>query len=321
MDGIRILKLTDMKHLYKLIFICLAACALSAGCGKEEDPVDPYSRNWVYLEQPSNNSFHVSFKSEGIWTNGFNEADILKRVRCTKPAKSDLTVTLAIDGALVDEYNLRNNTRYQLLPVAKLEKESFTIRQGEYVSSDSIRIVYPEADKLFEGGSAEYILPVTVGSAPDELSISEQAVIYLFYTAEEIAGQVKTNPAGTAADRTGWTIKDEQGVEYTNKLATTATASVDFSEGDMIVVNFPEAVNLKSMGLIYTYDYYSAKNVTAYVSADGVEYKSVGTYDLPRKDKHNIELYKAQSVKSFKLRFNTSQGSRITVSEVVATIE
>lgn len=316
-----ILKLMEMKNIIKYITITFAACSLFAGCQKDEGPVDPYSVNWVYLEQPAVNSFYVAFKPDGIWVNEFSQLEKLKRVRCTKPAEKDLYVSLAIDESFVEKYNAAHGTNYMFLPAAKLETESIVIKKGEYVSADTIKISYPKASEIIAAGSAEYILPVAVRQAEGSLEISEQGVTYLFYTAEEISANMKVTPSGTPVESTGWTIKDASGKDYTSTFAN-STKGVEFEPGTVLTVDFGEVVNLKSFGMEYSSDYYSAKNLTVYLSADGTEYTSIGTYELVKRDKHNLELITARQTRSVRLRINETQGTRnITIKNFTATEE
>lgn len=309
-----------MKNIFKSIITIAAAVSLFAGCAKEEAYVDPYSQNWVYIQEPSATSFTVTFKPDGIWMRKFNEVDDFKTIRCTKPAVKDVNVNLAIDETLIEKYNLENKTNYKLLPIAKLQNETLVIKQGKYVSEESIQVVYENVESIIPEGSQNYLVPVVIKSADASLTISEQSVIYLTYTAEEVAGAVKVNPAGTSIDKTGWTIKDANGNDYTDRYAV-GTSGIDFSKGSAIIVDFGKTINLKSVGMVYSSETYSAKNVTVLLSTDGTDFKSIGSYDLVRKGNHNIELYNARQVSAVKIVLNSSQGTKITIKDIVATIE
>lgn len=317
-----ILKLNEMKNIFKYITIAFAACALLAGCQKDESTVDPYSVNWVYLEQPAVNSFRVAFKPDGLWEKAFNESDVLKRVRCTKPASKDVTVSLAIEEAYVEEYNQKNGTDYKLLTVAQLENETFVIKAGNYTSEDSIKVTYNNPEALISEGSARYMLPIIIKSVDSSMAISEQGVVNLFYEAEEQAGQIKVNPSGTELSREAWTIKTSDGIDYTSKLGAANASSVDFTSGSELVVDFGEAVQFKCLGIKYQSEYYSVKNLTVLVSEDGIDFKSVGTYETPKRESHNIELSKSRNVKAVKIRLNAGYySSYMTLKEIYATTD
>jgi len=82
-------------------------------------------------------------------------------VKATRRCASDITVSLAIDTALVGEYNAKHGTAYYALPAScvVLDDADVTIRQGEALST-AARVRVVSTDGLIEG--ATYVIPVTM---------------------------------------------------------------------------------------------------------------------------------------------------------------
>ena len=88
-------------------------------------------------------------------------------VKATRRCQSPVTVHLAIDTALVREYNKSHGTAYYPVPVScvTLENNEVTIRQGEALSTAAL-VKVVNTDGLIEG--ATYVIPVTIRQVTGE---------------------------------------------------------------------------------------------------------------------------------------------------------
>ncbi len=101
-------------------------------------------------------------------------------VRSTKQVENDVTVSLALDLAKVEEYNKLNGTSYQPIPqnAVQLENTQVTIKEGTAIStSAAVRVVSTE--DFTEG--VTYVIPVTVTnvSGSDDEVLPGSKTIYL----------------------------------------------------------------------------------------------------------------------------------------------
>ena len=88
-------------------------------------------------------------------------------VKATRRCEQAVTMHLAIDTALVRDYNAKHGTAYYPLPEScvTLENSEVTIRQGEALSTAAqVRVV--STDGLIEG--ATYVIPVTIQQVSGE---------------------------------------------------------------------------------------------------------------------------------------------------------
>ena len=74
-----------------------------------------------------------------------------------------MTIQLAIDRSLVDAYNSEYGTSYVALQNAELENATLYIKQGEYISVDTLKVHYTNMEE-FKNGSENYILPIAITS-------------------------------------------------------------------------------------------------------------------------------------------------------------
>ncbi|MBP3827828.1 MAG: DUF1735 and LamG domain-containing protein [Prevotella sp.] len=101
-------------------------------------------------------------------------------VRSTKQVENDVTVSLALDLAKVEEYNKLNGTSYQPIPqnAVQLENAQVTIKEGTAIStSAAVRVVSTE--DFTEG--VTYVIPVSVTqvSGSDNEVLPGSKTIYL----------------------------------------------------------------------------------------------------------------------------------------------
>lgn len=154
-----------MKALFKYIlystFFAMSLPLVTA-CDDDE-ATDPYDINYVYIYKPSETNATLEYKGDGTFLKEIATEHILSPVRCTKPAPQDLTIQLAIDRSLVDAYNSEYGTSYVALQNAELENATLYIKQGEYISADTLKVHYTNMEE-FKNGSENYILPIAITS-------------------------------------------------------------------------------------------------------------------------------------------------------------
>ena len=171
-----------MKKYWKYL-IAAAAIAVSAptftACS-DNDEVDPYSINYVYMRQPNDTYANVEYKFNGDFLSGLEDPLALVPVRLTKPAPCDMTVEIAIDPTLVEEYNEANDGNYVFLEGAEVLNPTLTIKKGEYLS-DVITLGFTDHTGFFDK-TEDLILPVVVKSANGGAVISKSSRIFLTFT-------------------------------------------------------------------------------------------------------------------------------------------
>lgn len=98
--------------------------------------------------------------------NGGNKPAVLSfanPIKLSTSSPTDINVKLKFaDKSLVDEYNVKNNTKYSILPegACKLQQESFVIKSGKLIAdTDSIRLNLADAGVL-TSEATEYLLPI-----------------------------------------------------------------------------------------------------------------------------------------------------------------
>lgn len=266
--------------------IGLAATALFAGCAKEEGPVDPYSVNWAYLEVPKGTEYTLEFSTLGEWVTSMNEVQKFTRLRCTKPAPSKVTATIAIDESLVAAYNEKNGTSYELLPGAKLEKTTLVIEQGQYASADTIKVIHEGFDEILANGSKSYLLPVTVTSLEGDVTKSEKGTFFVVYEAKELIGRIGYDYVGVElTNKSEWTCTSSEGVNLPKVINGNASDYQWLRSGggwvdgtEYITIDLGATYKIKSFGLRYYAWYYSTDQYSLFFSVDGENYTDGGNY-------------------------------------------
>ena len=82
-------------------------------------------------------------------------------VKTTKKTDTDLTVTLAIDPSLVENYNAVNNTSYYPIPEGSVELDDSQVLIKEGSAQSSAAIVRVVSTEDFQEGRT-YLIPVTI---------------------------------------------------------------------------------------------------------------------------------------------------------------
>ena len=140
------------KTIFDILWIALA-CALMAACDSEGDKFD-YGKVGLLIsgtEQVPVQRFTVDELP----------AAYAVTVKATRRCDAPVTVQLAIDTALVRDYNARQGTAYLPVPPSsvQLEDAQVTIKQGEALST-AAQVKVISTDDFVEG--ATYVIPVTM---------------------------------------------------------------------------------------------------------------------------------------------------------------
>lgn len=194
-----------MKTILSLSLPFLFAGALLS-CGKEETATDPYDLNYVYIQQNQAYSHTVLYKEGGEFVKPIAASEKLVRVRCTKPAPADLTVSFTPDQKFVDEYNEKNKTDFKLL--TGVQTNVLTIRKGEYVSADSLQVTYGDPS-VFLGGK-DFMLPLSISEVKGDgvvQSVKFRTVV-LTYKSSQLYFQLQDfqHVVGKKLDIGGWKV-------------------------------------------------------------------------------------------------------------------
>lgn len=182
-----------MKTSFKYLLMGAAVAVslpLFTACDDDE-ATDPYDLNYVYIYSPAEADNNLEYKGNGTFITSIEEECVINPVRCTKPAPDDITVNLEITPSLVESYNQEHGTSYTLLKGAKLENSSLTIKKGEYMSEQSLRVVYTDMSE-FQNGTEKYILPIAISSIQggNGLISENTSKVFLTFTSEYKANHV-----------------------------------------------------------------------------------------------------------------------------------
>lgn len=192
-----------MKRIIKNLSCALGLMAMLASCGQEYNALT----NGIYFGEAQNMNFkNVTVKEEGAVTNLYLSLAV--------STNKDIKAELAVDPAVLEEYNKKNGTSYALLPdnYYSLSSKQCVIKAGE-TSSPLVDVnIKPFDDKL--DAAEKYAIPVKITSAEgvDILKPSSDIVILC----DKI---ITTKVLETTG---GWnvTYNVEEGDELTSNLAS-----------------------------------------------------------------------------------------------------
>ncbi len=171
-----------MKKFWKYIAACAVVASLVplTACD-DNDTVDPYDINYCYFYQPDQDYSNLEFKVSGVMLNDLDEPVQLVPVRLTKAATSNVTVEIALDPTLVDEYNSENGTDCAYFSTAKLVNTTLTIPQGEYLSTEMIQVNLEDKSCL-EHHEGDMVLPIVIKSVNGvNAQISKRSRMYMVF--------------------------------------------------------------------------------------------------------------------------------------------
>ena len=322
-----------MKNIIKSLMIGLAAVALSAGCTDKEEPTgtDPYATNFVYLSSPKATSFRATFSTQGVWKLKPEETQVFTPVYCTKPASGDIKVSMKIDESLVAKYNEENGTEYQFLPEVKLASDKLTIKSGEYVSVDSLKLVHTDYESIVSGGTAKYLVPIVVTEVAGTAVLTESrpSVFYFFYDAAMLFAEITNQYTGVKIeDRSGWKIYEDEigGYDLTSTLTDDSYYTDEWWYAPVVLyVDLGQIYeNITNIGIRWYADYasYSSDTIQVEVSDDNIEYKDLGTYNCGGVSPTVLDVYDPQQARYLKITLGEPYSLSTDVCEIyVATAE
>lgn len=204
-----------MNSTIKALSFAAALAFIPMACSEDVDIYKgndaPYKTNFAYIYQPSETFATLDYKANGSAINSFSDEITLLPVRLTKPAPADATVDVAIDESLVEEYNAAKGTSYAFLSGASVANASLSIKQGEYTSAESVKILLDPSHAGFMTGVSDYILPVVISgtSLGNQITISKSSRIFLTFNANYIQNYVKGVSQSVFIDTDVPTWKDD----------------------------------------------------------------------------------------------------------------
>lgn len=277
-----------MKTLIKYLLAGVSMVSilpLMTACSDDES-TDPYDINYGYVYNPPVTEHTITYLENGTFRTAPDEIEKLTQVRCTRPAPNDLVFTVSLDKSLVDAYNEKNGTDYAFLENAVLLQSTYTIRKGEYISQDTIKVKYTDMSE-FVNGNNHYILPVTVTSLEGGAQLSENRTFYLTYHSSILYIEESEEALGTEITNfSEWTCLLDG--ESCPKVIDGNNNNYQYiPDGSVLDVDLGKNVSLESIGLNFYAWYYSCGNVSLSVSTDGTNYEEMGnivftSYDVPR---------------------------------------
>lgn len=293
----------ELKNIiyYALIVLPLLVAASCEG----DDTTDPYDTNYVFLYSPPSVAHNLVYQSDGVFTQEIEKQEMLVPVRCTRPAPTDITVTVSLDKSLVDAYNARQGANYVFLENARLEKSTFIIKKGEYVSSDSLKVLYTDKSE-FQNGSMNYILPVTISAIEGEgVALSkEKNVFFLTYESTLLQIEIVDNPVGTMVENNEWNYKLNGSPTNFDEVFIT------INDGSVFELDMGKSVNVQTIGVHFFMYFYSSAASEVYISNDGISYEKIGNVSFkPTAQDHYIHFFAAKQMKYVKLVLKGTLGT------------
>jgi coagulation factor 5/8 type len=302
-----------MKTIFRKIFLgaLVALTGMSVISCNDDDTIDPYDINYVYIYAPGYTNHAISYLEDGTFVKAINEEEKIIPVRCTRPAPNDLKITFSIDESLIDAYNKEHETNYVFLKNAQLVNPELSIKKGEFISADTLKIRYTDMSE-FRDGTANYILPVTITEVKaGGVTVSESNTFYLTYKSTLILMEEADSPNGTKIDdRSNWSVL--MNGKDTDDDGTSTSAVIDGNNGTYIyseseetelLFDLKKKEQISSIALTFYAWYYAAQNVSVAVSADGTNYEELGNVNLSNTGNNIINLYKNKNVQFVKMKF------------------
>ena len=162
------------KYLLPLVAMVLASCS-------RFDVADRVFENSAYLNVSATDQTQLA-----TFNNRINETSLSLAVQLAYPADKDISATVSVDASLVDEYNHRYSTSYEMLPSQYYDfpDKTVTVSAGR-VSSETVEILFKGLTGEGEDntGAMEldktWILPVKVTSGDIDVMGSASVAYYL----------------------------------------------------------------------------------------------------------------------------------------------
>lgn len=308
-----------MKAMIKNIVygIFIAASGLLVGACSDDESNDPYDINYGFLYAPGVTEHQIKYLDDGSFYQSVDEIEKLVQVRCTRPAPGELKYTVSIDKSLVNAYNEKNGTDYVFLENARLVNSTLTIKKGEYISSDTLKVTYSDQSE-FTNGSKNYIVPVTISSIDGGVTLSENKTFYLTYRSELVVCEDAATSTGTQiTDCSGWTVLlDGSAV---TKLTDGVTSNYQYlGESATLDIDLGKVENVNTVGLYFYSYYYQCQELSISFSKDGTTYDEPIMLNITAlRSTHNIHLFKDKQARHVRMTMkNSYYGSGIYIREI-----
>ena len=161
-------------------YLLLTVAMVLASCSRF-DAVDRVFENSAYLNVSATDQTQLA-----TFNNRIDETSLSLAVQLAYPADKDIAATVSVDASLVDEYNHRYSTSYEMLPSQYYDfpDKTVTVSAGR-VSSEKVEILFKGLTGEGEDntGAMEldktWILPVKVTSGDIDVMGSASVAYYL----------------------------------------------------------------------------------------------------------------------------------------------
>ena len=161
-------------------YLLLTVAMVLASCSRF-DAVDRVFENSAYLNVSATDQTQLA-----TFNNRIDETSLSLAVQLAYPADKDIAATVSVDASLVDEYNHRYSTSYEMLPSQYYDfpDKTVTVSAGR-VSSETVEILFKGLTGEGEDntGAMEldktWILPVKVTSGDIDVMGSASVAYYL----------------------------------------------------------------------------------------------------------------------------------------------
>jgi len=189
---------------YSGVLLCLSIIALFQACKEPELNIENSKQyGSVYLQSAANGAILQSYNIKDEWVEttigaGYGGLDKLAQ---------KISIELAIDASKVAEYNIQNNSNYELPPGGSYALESPTVEiNRNFGGSNSAKL---RVNAINLGGTKSYIIPVSIKNVSPELPITKglQTTYYI------VNGVYESNPF-PPIPLTGWKIIDFSDDDY-----------------------------------------------------------------------------------------------------------
>lgn len=293
------------KYLTRLLDVMLAFVLLTLffGCTKNNDgPKELYA----YISPNFQPGTAYEFEMKIIQTpvSKLKASNTIQKlpplVHLTRPLSSDVTVHFSIEGDVLDQYNLKNETNYQLPPddAYRISNKSgniinsIIINAGNTSSSDSIYLTILKPNVFVD--SNNYVIPLKLKSADKGIKVSNKVGTLLILPHTEVIvtninGDADVPSNAMAIDRTNpcWTIMDISNQSYglgrdmlDGNYSTSWMGRVG-QDGLSVTIDMGANHDLKGIQISPNYLYsvvYNAFNIELLLSKDNNHWISQGNY-------------------------------------------
>lgn len=227
-----------MKKFWKYIAIAaMTAVVVPFTSCDDDDELGPksnanYEANFAYLYQPTSTYAQVEYKANGDFLSGLTDPLKLVPIRLTKPAPGNITVEVAIDAALVDEYNQANGTSYKFLEGASIVNPFMTINAGEYITTDSITVSFGDHSG-FINQESDLMLPIVVRGG-NGLTPSKSGRVFLTFNSS-YRPNLLTTPSESVTFKAG--IKNPGWEETVRTLNVENAIALSYNPFEEVTIN------------------------------------------------------------------------------------